>query len=443
MSSFIPATSIATATTQISKRNSNDDRNKDSFSVEVQLQTESILRNKLTIRDVNVMHGEIKAVGFDCAKVHDGDHDHDDHNHSFSSSSSSSLSSPSSSSSTSLHASTRERIEAVDEEGQIVDPPHQLCAKNLERKVPSKNSSGCRDNYDNDDTIFSEEEVVDDCGHNDQSDDNEVNENVNVPSLFLDQNDIVAFQEWITHNKGRNRNTGSHHRVRGLASVEMNVSVETIATKIGRSPIIVSFATTNNDNDDDNDNDNDDDDDDDDDNDNDKNKCISSSSSTIMSVSGGCIPPDGNENKLHHSNNAMLTSSSTDDNNANKNLLKYKKRVSTGTRYTGKSFHDDESESQLVTLTTIPTSPPPPPPTTTIIKRINGRYCQQHQLGDNNDCTNNNGCFDFHMNNILDSIECGSGDTSVQIHTTTNSSPMHATTDTIYTVTKNDHDSKD
>jgi hypothetical protein len=248
---------------------------------------------------------------------------------------------------------------------------------------PPRGKIGTKKNDDNENENINDDLLLNENGNDDHDDDDDANDDVEVP-LFLNENDIVAYQEWLpktsskfskTKNNTRRANNGKRNtRARRGAAVAgcFGLSVETIATKIGRSPVVVSFGSTTT-------------------------KSLSSSSPASV------CQQQQEEQPQHHTEN-------NNNNNNNNNNHQMKQRISTGTRF---------------------------PTVTTIKQNILAFYDESEIIRDSSSNNNNNnkplpssssssssptstiyhpsptktnngsgGCFDFQMDSILNSIEC-------------------------------------
>lgn len=92
----------------------------------------------------------------------------------------------------------------------------------------SNHSSSCPSN--------SEAEAEGNAIDKDNAKDNAKEDSESGLMLFKDERDIVAFQEWPPQRRLR-----YFHKIHQSPSSVCDFSVETIATKLGRSPVVVSF----------------------------------------------------------------------------------------------------------------------------------------------------------------------------------------------------------
>jgi hypothetical protein len=221
----------------------------------------------------------------------------------------------------------------------------------------------------NDDLLLNEN------GNNHDDDDHA---NDDEAPLFLNENDIVAYQEWLPKINTRAR--------RGPAVAGcFGLSVETIATKIGRSPIIVSFGTTT------------------------TTKSLSSLSSLPAFVCQQQQEEQQQSQLQHRGDLCFAADTHTENDRNNNNNHQMKQRISTGTLFPTAAtikqnilaFYDeseitrDSSSSSSNNNNNKPLSSSSSP-TSTVYHPYPSK-------------TNNGisaGCFDFQMDSILNSIEC-------------------------------------
>ncbi|OEU14409.1 hypothetical protein FRACYDRAFT_240948 [Fragilariopsis cylindrus CCMP1102] len=252
---------------------------------------------------------------------------------------------------------------------------------------PPQGKIGTKKDDEDENENINDDLLLNENGNNHDDDDDD---NVESP-LFLNENDIVTYQEWLPER----RNARARRRRGAVVAGCFGLSVETIATKIGRSPIIVSFGTTT------------------------TSKSLSSSSSpSSASVCQQQQIEQPQPQLQHHGDLCIAADPDTKNNNNNNNNNNHqmKQRISTGTliptattikknildfydeseftrdsrsssnsNNNNKPLSSSSSSSSSSPTSTIYHPPPLSPPKT------------NHGSG---------GCFDFQMDSILSSIEC-------------------------------------